>query len=84
MTAVLRRLRERRGLSKEALAHAAQLTVSGYNRIEGGTSSPGWSTVRKIADALDVPLAELGRLVEAEERLSTPKMQRRPAERRVE
>ena len=63
---VLSRLREERGLSQEQLAHAAGLTGSAYNRIEAGKSSPGWSTVRRLAEALGVSMADLGAMVEAE------------------
>ncbi len=66
LTKVLARLREQRGLSQEQLAHAAGLTGSAYNRIEAGKSSPGWATVRRLAEALDLSMAELGRMVEAE------------------
>jgi transcriptional regulator with XRE-family HTH domain len=63
---VLERLRTQRGLSREMLAHEAGITVSAYARIETGVTAPGWSTVRRIAEALEVSLAELGELVEAE------------------
>lgn len=64
LAAVLTRLRDERGLTQEGLAHRAGLTTSGYVRIEACASAPGWSTVRRVAEALDVTLAELGRLVE--------------------
>lgn len=66
LTRVLARLRDERGLSQEQLAHAAGLTGSAYNRIEAGKSSPGWATVRRLAEALGVSLADLGAMVEAE------------------
>ena len=37
----LRRLREARGLSQEALAHRAQLTLGGYRKIEVGANPNG-------------------------------------------
>jgi hypothetical protein len=49
------------------LAHEARITVSSYGRIEAGISAPGWMTVRRLAEALDVRLVELARMVEAEE-----------------
>jgi transcriptional regulator with XRE-family HTH domain len=61
---VIRALRERRGLSQEALAHAAQLTMSSYARIERGQANPTWRTVSQIAEALGVTLAELGAAVD--------------------
>lgn len=58
-------LRKQRGHTQEDLAHAAGLTVTAYARIERGSANPTWTTVRRIADALDVTLAELGRAVDA-------------------
>jgi len=60
----IRQLRERSGLSQEAVAHRASLTVSAYARIERGESNPTWTTVTQVAHALDVSLVELGRAVE--------------------
>jgi transcriptional regulator with XRE-family HTH domain len=59
-----RRLPERRGLSEEAVARAADLTLSSYARIERGLANPTWRTVSHIADALDVTLAGLGAAVD--------------------
>jgi transcriptional regulator with XRE-family HTH domain len=66
LATVLRRLRDDRDLSAETVAHDASLTVAAYVRIEAGVSAPGWSTVRRIAEALEVSMAELGEMVEAE------------------
>jgi transcriptional regulator with XRE-family HTH domain len=63
---VLRRLREERGLSQEALAYQAGLTAGSLARIELGQASPAWSTVRQIARALDVSLVDLAADVERE------------------
>jgi transcriptional regulator with XRE-family HTH domain len=60
----IRSLREQRGLSQEALAHDASITVASYARIERGESNPTWMTVTRISDALGVSLAELGRSVD--------------------
>lgn len=64
---VLERLREERGLSREMLAHEAGLTASAYHRIVSAKAAPGWSSVRKIAEALGVSMGELGKLVDEEE-----------------
>jgi transcriptional regulator with XRE-family HTH domain len=66
LAAVLRRRRDERGLTAEAVAQDASLTLSAYLRIEAAASAPGWSTVKRIAEALDLSLAELVALVEAE------------------
>jgi transcriptional regulator with XRE-family HTH domain len=60
----IRNLRARRGLSQEAVARAADLTLSSYARIERGLANPTWRTVSNIADALGVTLAELGAAVD--------------------
>ena len=58
-------LRKQRGQTQEDLAHAAGLTVTAYARIERGSANPTWTTVRRIADALNVTLGELGQVVDA-------------------
>jgi transcriptional regulator with XRE-family HTH domain len=60
----LLRLRQERGQTQEDLAHAAHLTVTAFARIERGQANPTWTTVRRIADALNVTLSELGRAVD--------------------
>jgi transcriptional regulator with XRE-family HTH domain len=61
----LRRLREERGVTQEAVAHAAGLTVTAVARVERGQTDPAWSTVRRIAAALDLDMGELGSAVDA-------------------
>jgi transcriptional regulator with XRE-family HTH domain len=65
LAALLRRLREERGLSQEALAHKAGITAGSLGRIELAQSSPSWATVRQIANALDITMEELSATVEA-------------------
>lgn len=64
--AAVRRLREDRGLSMEALAYRAGITLNTITRLELAQSEPGWMTVRKVADALGVSLAELAAAIDAE------------------
>jgi transcriptional regulator with XRE-family HTH domain len=59
LAAVVKQLREERGMTQEDLAFRADITVSSLSRIERGLNSPGWITVGKIVNALDVSLAEL-------------------------
>jgi len=66
LAAVLRRLREAQGLSQEATAQRAGISLNSYSRIERGNAAPAWATVQRIADALDVSMAELGGVVDAE------------------
>lgn len=65
LAAVLRRLRLERGSTQEALAYRSGITTGSLARIELGQASPAWTTVRRIAAALDVSLVELAAAVEA-------------------
>jgi transcriptional regulator with XRE-family HTH domain len=64
LAAVLRQLRERKGLSQESVAYQAGVTTGSLARIELGQSSPAWVTVRRVAAALGVTLVELAEAVE--------------------
>lgn len=66
LAAAIKRLRESRGITQEALAHDAGITTGTLSKIELGTTSPAWVTVRAIAKALGVKISELAR--EAERR----------------
>lgn len=66
LAAALRRLREDRGMAQEALAFRSGISTGAIARIELAQASPAWVTVRLIADALDVSLAELAAAVESE------------------
>jgi transcriptional regulator with XRE-family HTH domain len=57
--AAIRALRKDRGVTQEALAESANVTVSHLSAIEGGHSNPKWSTVRAIAQALGVTVAQI-------------------------
>lgn len=60
----IRELREKRGLTQEAVAHEAGVTASTYGLIERGQSNPTWATVEDIASALGVSVVELARRAE--------------------
>jgi len=64
LAATLRRLRAERGDTQEDLAHRAGLTVAAFARIERGHANPTWTTVTRIAAALEISLAALGEAVE--------------------
>jgi len=64
LAATVRRLRTERGETQEDLAHRAGLTVAAFARIERGHANPTWTTVIRIASALDISLAALGEAVE--------------------
>lgn len=57
--AALRRLRQSRGISQEALALAAQIDRSYMGAVERGESNVALLNMVKIAAALDVAVAEL-------------------------
>jgi len=64
LAGVLRALREKDGRSQEALAHEAGLTVGALARIERAETNPTWTTVSRLAAALGVSLAQLGRAID--------------------
>jgi transcriptional regulator with XRE-family HTH domain len=55
----LRAIRERRGVSLRALRKASGVAVSSLARFEAGQGDPQLSTLRKLAKALHVTVAEL-------------------------
>lgn len=55
----IRQLREERGMTQEALAQEAGITVGHMSMIERGHSNPTWATVKAIAIGLDISMAEL-------------------------
>jgi len=56
----LKTLRQKRGLSLNALGIAAGLTYTTIHNIETGRTVPGLDTVEKIADALGISPSWLG------------------------
>ena len=59
LASVIRQLRLKRGTTQEELAFDSNVTVSALSRIERGLSSPVFTTLVKLADALEVTPAEL-------------------------
>lgn len=55
----VRRRREDRGWSQEQLAHRAELNRSYMGEVERGAVMPSLATAAKLAQALNLPLAEL-------------------------
>jgi transcriptional regulator with XRE-family HTH domain len=64
----IRQLREDRGMTQEALAHAAGVTVGHLSTIERGHSNPTWATVKAVAAALAIRMAELSKRTDDFER----------------
>jgi transcriptional regulator with XRE-family HTH domain len=59
VAALFREAREAKGMSQEALAAAADVSVSTVIRMEGGKLMPLASSLFSIATALDVPLEQV-------------------------
>ena len=55
----VRLMRSERGLTQEQLAERAGISVDFLSLIERGKSSPSFENLDELADALDVPVAEL-------------------------
>jgi len=58
----IRQLREERGMTQEALAQEAGVTVGHMSMIERGHSNPTWATVKAVSAALDMSMVELTKL----------------------
>jgi transcriptional regulator with XRE-family HTH domain len=67
LAAAVRRLREERGLTREALAFHAEITTASLARIELAQATPGWDTIRRIARALELSMSGLAAAIEAAE-----------------
>lgn len=61
---VIRRLREKKGLTQEAVAHAAGVHPTWMSRLEGGTLNPSWGMVARVAAALGVEVSDLAKAAE--------------------
>lgn len=65
LATVVRRLRTDLGMTQEALAFKAEVTLGTLSRVERGVTNPAWPTLLKIADALGITPVELITEVEA-------------------
>jgi transcriptional regulator with XRE-family HTH domain len=64
----IRKLRQERKLSQEALGNRAEIHPTWISHIESGRINPTWGNVRRIAAGLKVPLEDLAALAEELER----------------
>lgn len=62
--AAIRALRSNKGMTQEALAQGAGVTVAHLSAIERGHANPTWGTVSNIADALNSSMGEIGKLAD--------------------
>jgi XRE family transcriptional regulator, regulator of sulfur utilization len=60
----IRELREAQGLSLRTFAPKAGVTFNTLSLIERGEANPTWETVKRIAGALGVSVAELAKAAE--------------------
>ena len=63
----IRQLRIDRDATQEAVAHEAGITTATLGVIERGLSNPTWATLKGIAAALGVSMAELAKRAEKHE-----------------
>jgi transcriptional regulator with XRE-family HTH domain len=64
LAVILKRLREEREITQEQLASDAGITSSALSRIERGLNNPRWTTLKRIAKALEISLVDLARDIE--------------------
>ena len=55
----IQKLRELKGISQQDLAAKCNFEKSNMSRLEAGKVNPTLSTLEKVANALDITLAEL-------------------------
>jgi transcriptional regulator with XRE-family HTH domain len=60
----IRELRQAAGVTQEDVAYHAGISTGSLSRIECSLANPSWTTVRRIAAALDASLGELVAAVE--------------------
>src|SRR4051812_43305256 len=65
--AAIKAERERRNLSAETVAARAGVKEQWLVRVEAGRGNPTWGHLRRLADAMEVPLPELMKRVEDHE-----------------
>jgi transcriptional regulator with XRE-family HTH domain len=63
----IRCFREERGLTQEHVAFQSAMSVSAYGQLERGASNPTWTTILRVAKALDVGIVELAQAVDGED-----------------
>ncbi len=56
---MVRSIREAQGITQRALASRAGITQAALFRLESGATDPRLSTLRKLAEALNVTVADL-------------------------
>lgn len=65
LAVTVRELRARRGMTQEQVAEAAGRSRGFVAELESGRRGASFEAVAAVAEALDVPMAELGALFDA-------------------
>jgi len=60
----IRELRNKKGMTQEATAQGAEITVAHLSGIERGHANPSWGAVVAIAEALGVSISALAKATE--------------------
>ena len=55
----IQRLRNERDLKSREVAERADVNPTHYSRLEIGRVNPSWAMVRRVAEALGLPVSEL-------------------------
>jgi transcriptional regulator with XRE-family HTH domain len=77
----IRTLRQRRGMSQEALAAKCELDRTYISGIERGTRNPSLTNILKIADSLSVSASELFAAAQSRHDTVAGKLVERPRRR---
>lgn len=71
----IKRIRKEKALSQKDVAEKAEMLVPTYSRLERGGSTPGLSTIVKIANSLGVTVVELFQTSEIKDRSVAQKLE---------
>ena len=71
----IKRIRSEKGLTQKDIAERADMLVPTYSRLERGGSTPGLSTIVRIAEALEVSVVELFLTSEIKDRSIAQKLE---------
>lgn len=82
--ALLRQLREARGLTQEALAHAAGLHQKAISHLEQGINLPTMTTAFALADAMGIDINEFRKAEDFPTRKIKPRGRGRPAKAKAD
>ncbi len=79
---VIEQITAERGMSQSAFAQKAGMDIRRINSLVCGQANPTYESLLRLCDALDIPLNELMRRVEARSRPASARSEARDAEAR--